>query len=260
MIDAIDASDSEIVNALNAGDNDIAVTNSLNIKNASSGNVALNLRDYADTTDDDMAHVDFVGNCTNTGSNTEECDLAINTVRAGAASTAINVDADAEMTLLSETQFELQNAATGNVELIFQDYADTTTDDLDHVVLTANCTDTGATEDCDFTIGVVENAAAVETRFLIDADGNVEIGGANNDAVVLLPDIDVQIQNQASGNVSLDLRDYADTTDDDMAHASFIANCTGTGTGAEECDLAIATVRAGGESTAINIDADAVPL
>jgi len=234
-----------------------ASANEMQLIGVAAGNVVLSLRDYADTTTDDMGHAVLTGNCSNTGDNTEECDLGIATVRAGVASTAINVDADAEMTLLSETQFELVNAATGSVELIFQDYADTTTDDLDHVTLAANCTDTGATEDCDFTIAVIENAAAAEVRFNIDADGNVEIGGATNDAVILLPDTDVQVQNQASGNVSLDLRDYADSTADDMAHASFIANCSNTGDNTEECDLGIATVRAGVASTAINIDADA---
>ena len=37
----------------------------------------------------------------------------------------------------------------------------------------------------------------------------------------------------ATGNVTLDFRDYADTSDDDMAHAILTANCTTTTSGAE---------------------------
>jgi len=162
--------------------------NDVQIHGGATGNVSLDLRDYADSTSDDMAHASFIANCSNTGAGTEECDLAVATVRAGVESTAINIDADAEMTLLSETEFELQNAASGNVTLIFQDYADTATDDLDHVVLTANCTDATATEDCDFTIGVVENATAAETRFHIDADLGIIVGSANTNLVTLQTD------------------------------------------------------------------------
>jgi len=52
-------------------------------------------------------------------------------------------------------------------------------------------------------------------------------------------------KNQASGNVSIDFRDYADTADDDMAHVSLAANCSTATSGAEECGLTISSTTGG---------------
>jgi len=216
-------------------------------RNTATGSVVFDMRDYADTTDDDMAHASLTANCTGTGTGAEECDLGIATVRAGAASTAINVDADAEITLLTETQVELVNALTGNIELVFQDFIDTTDDDMDHAVISANCTNAGTgVEECDLNI-VTVRAGAASTAVAIDADGEL----------TLLSENQFELVNAATGSVDLVFQDYIDTTDDDMDHGSIIANCTGTGTGVEECDLSLASVRAGAVSTAITIDADA---
>ena len=68
----------------------------------------------------------------------------------------------------------------------------------------------------------------------------------------------VDVENAATGGVILNFRDYADTADDDMAHAVLTTNCTATGTGAENCDFTVGVVEAGAAAeTRLNIDADA---
>lgn len=117
----------------------------------------------------------------------------------------------------------------------------------------------------DFTID--ENGTALltcsdtsgECNITISAGGAgvTRVGDTGDVAVVLSADTDVQIQNGQSGNVTLDLRDYADTTDDDMAHAIITVNCTTTTSGAEDCDLTIGTVEDGvAAETRFNIDGD----
>ncbi len=84
-----------------------------------------------------------------------------------------------------------------------------------------------------------------------------EIGSSKITSLTLLTDVDVRIKNSSSGNVTLDFRDYADTTDDDMAHAILTTNCTTTTTGAEDCDFTIGVVEAGAAAdTRFNINAD----
>jgi len=161
-------------------------------------------------------------------------------------------------TMLADTIGELHNASTGSVGWNFRDYADAADDDMVHGAIVVNLTDatTGA-EDADLSLSVAEAGAAPEVRLAIDGDGSVSIGGATNDAVILLPDVDVQIQNQASGNVTLDFRDYADSADDDMAHVIQTANCTDAATGTEDCDFTVGVVEAGAAAeTRFHIDAD----
>lgn len=93
------------------------------------------------------------------------------------------------VTVIVDNDVTIRNGATGNVTLDFRDYADTTDDDMAHALITVNCTDTGsATEDCDFTIGVVEAGAAAETRFTIDADGGITLGSVNNNSFTVTTD------------------------------------------------------------------------
>lgn len=159
---------------------------------------------------------------------------------------------------ISDADTQLQNGATGNVDLTFHDYADTTDDDQAHTLLRTNCTDasTGA-EDCDFSIGVVEAGAAPETRLAFDADGDITIGSANN-AGVILNALNAQQRNNATGTVTLAFADYADTTDDDQDHGRVQVNCTDTGSGSEDCDMSLSAVEAGAApEQRILIDADA---
>jgi len=239
----------------------------LQMRNGATGNVDISLHDYADSADDDMAHVVIRGNCTDAGTGAEDCDYSVLVVEAGAAAeTRFTIDADGGITIGSAnnaavtslgTTTDLQNAATGNVELAFQDYVDSADDDMDHVVLVANCTDaTSAAEDCDLNIQVVEAGAAPETRIAIDADGDITLGSANNAGITLLG-TGVSVRNSATGNVTVDYRDYADSADDDMAHAIVTVNCTDAGTGAEDCDYTIGVVEAGAAAeTRFNINAD----
>jgi len=97
--------------------------------------------------------------------------------------------------------WSIRNSASGSVTLDFRDYADTTDDDMAHGVLTTNCTDTGSgSEDCDFSIGVVEGGAAADTRFHIDADDGVDIGSAANANVTLISGANTLVHN---GDVTL---------------------------------------------------------
>lgn len=165
------------------------------------------------------------------------------------------VTATGAQTFIGDTQ--IRNGATGNVVLDFRDYADTTDDDMAHSILTTNCTDatTGA-EDCDFTIGVVEAGAAAVTRFNLDADGGITLGDSTNGTLTSIS-TGATFRNAATGSVTLDFRDYADTTDDDMAHGLVGVNCTDTSTGAEDCDTIVQIVEAGAAAeTRLNFDAD----
>ena len=78
-----------------------------------------------------------------------------------------------------DNDLQLENRVSGDVDLSFHDYADTADDDMQHAVITLNCTTTttGA-EDCDISMAVVEAGAAADVRLLIDADSGVDIGSA----------------------------------------------------------------------------------
>lgn len=83
----------------------------------------------------------------------------------------------------------LRNNSTGSVQIAFQDYADTTDDDMDHGLLVVNCTDTGTgAEDCDMSIAAVEAGATAEQRVLIDADAGITLGSANNNSLTVTTD------------------------------------------------------------------------
>ncbi len=58
----------------------------------------------------------------------------------------------------------------------------------------------------------------------------------------------------SSGSITIDLRDYADTTDDDMAHGIISTNCTTTGTGVEECDMNISITTGGANVEVLAMD------
>ncbi len=90
---------------------------------------------------------------------------------------------------------------------------------------------------------------ASTTSIFVDTDGidlNID-GNATNT---------LSLQNSATGSVIMDFRDYADTTDDDMAHSSLITNCTTTTPNAEDCDFTIQVVNNGRVITRITVDGD----
>jgi len=137
MTDAIDVSDTEIVNAMNLGDNDVAVTNNFNLKNATSGSVIFNFRDYADTTDDDMAHAVLTANCTTATTGAEDCDLTIGVVEGGAAAeTRLNLDADGGITIGSANNdsINLTTDGTGDAELVVPNDSIATAEILDNSI------------------------------------------------------------------------------------------------------------------------------
>ena len=91
--------------------------------------------------------------------------------------------------IVTDNELQVQNRVSGDVDLSFHDYADTADDDMQHAVITTNCTTTttGA-EDCDFSIGVVEGGSAADTRFSIDADGGVTVGSSANNLFTVTTD------------------------------------------------------------------------
>ena len=229
--------------------------NDLTLRNGATGSVTLDFRDYADSADDDMAHVIQTVNCTDATTGAEDCDWTLGVVEAGAAAeTRIAVDADGGVTIGSanngsnvslSTDLQARNSATGNVDISFRDYADTTDDDMAHTLLTTNCTDTGTgTEDCDFEIRIVEAGVAAEARLVFDADGDITLGSANNAKNISLS-TGAELRNSATGNVDLDFRDYADSADDDQAHVILRGNLTDATTGAEDADFEILAAEAG---------------
>jgi hypothetical protein len=164
-----------------------------------------------------------------------------------AVATAISLDADdAAGTGISAYfgatgGFSLIGGSTGNVDLSFRDYADTTDDDMVHGAVRVNCSGTGTgAEECDMSLLTVTGGAAAGTQVFLDGSAG-----------------EMMLENTATGNVLLSFRDYADSADDDMAHVLMTANCTDASTGAEDCDFTIGVAEGGNAAeTRLNLDAD----
>lgn len=229
----------------------IVADNDTQIWNGATGSVTLDFRDYADTTDDDMAHALFTTNCTDTGSGTEDCDFTIGIVEGGAAAeTRLNFDADGGITVGSANTASV-NISSADDALTYATNSDRITNATDAQftfgrddagVVTLTCADDDATAGCVYDAGGVSP---------------ITVGSADVTAVTLLADNDANVTNGATGSVSLALRDYADTTDDDMDHVLLTGNCTDTGTGTEDCDLTIGIVEGGAApETRLNFDGD----
>ena len=96
-------------------------TTTIGLKNLATGGVILNWHDYADTADDDMAHVVMTANCTDVGTAAEDCDFSIGVVEAGAAAeTRINIDADGgiEIGSANTNSVSLTTSATGDAAIV----------------------------------------------------------------------------------------------------------------------------------------------
>ena len=104
------------------------------------------------------------------------------------------------------------------------------------------------------TIAGADAAGAANTTLDTATTGTITIGSADVGEIVLSSDEDVQIHGGVTGNVTLDFRDYADTTDDDMAHSIISTNCTTATTGAEECDMNISITTGGANIEIVAID------
>lgn len=170
----VDVSDTDIVSALSIGANTILSTGTVTFNRADSGTIILT------ATDDDA---DAALTVSSGGTGTLTLD-------GGGASAIVIGSADVtSLTAIVDNDVTIRNGATGNVTMDFRDYADSSVDDMAHVLMTTNCTDTGdGTEDCDFTIGVVEGGLVAETRFNIDADAGVTVGSSNSTIVTLSTD------------------------------------------------------------------------
>ncbi len=118
---------------------------------------------------------------------------------------------------------------------------------VETLTLTATSTNTAVFQGADAT-------GVSNTTLDTTGAGTVTIGSADVLSVVMSTDADVQIHGGATGLVSLDFRDYADTTDDDMAHALLTSNCTTATTGAEECDLNVSITTGGANIEVLAMD------
>ena len=112
---------------------------------------------------------------------------------------------------------------------------------------------TGLTIDLEGAGAIILGSGDV-TNITLSLTGDLIAGNAATDSVQLQADTDIQIHNGATGVVTLDLRDYADTDDDDMAHSLFSTDCTTATTNAEECDLNISITTGGANIEVIAID------
>jgi hypothetical protein len=128
--------------------------------------------------------------CTDTGSGTEDCDYSVGVQVAGTQVNKLVIDADDELNLIGETEVEFANNATGNLDLCLSDFSDATTDtSCNHSILRLNLTDTGnGSEDADFSILTAEGGNNPEVRLLIDADGGITAGSANNNSFTVTTD------------------------------------------------------------------------
>ena len=108
------------------------------------------------------------------------------------------------------------------------------------------------------TITASDNNTVADLTVLAGGAAVLTLGGATGTSWIGLTDNDFSLRNGATGSVTLDFRDYADSADDDMAHVEMLVNCTDATTGAEDCDLTIGVVEAGAAAdTRFAIDADA---
>lgn len=103
------------------------------------------------------------------------------------------------------------------------------------------------------TVGVLDVASITGDAHATEVA--IQVGTGWDNAAILSGD--VSVRNGATGNVTIDMRDYFDATDDDMAHAVLTTNCTDAGTGAEDCDFSVGVVEAGATAeTRFFVDAD----
>ena len=176
--------------------------------------------------------------CTNSGAGTTNVTCQFNGSAWGPMATigatgGVWTGANGETMFNSpDSTFTFQNS--GNVGVILK-----AADSSAPANLTLDATTTGT-----ITVG----SSDVASVSLVVDDIIVEIGTNNPQTVSL--------ENDSTGTVILDFRDYGDTTDDDMAHVLFSGNCTTATTGAEDCDLTISTTEAGANEIRIVVDGD----
>ena len=118
------------------------------------------------------------------------------------------------------------------------------------------------------TITSADDAGASPLTVTSATTGVTTIGSTSSNATSLFsidmkvlisetPDT-VSFQNEATGSVVLDFRDYGDTTDDDMAHGAVAVNCGTTTSGAEECNMVLNATTEGNGFTILTLDTDVV--
>lgn len=111
------------------------------LKNGATGNVDLSFHDYADSADDDMAHVLLRANCTDATTGAEDCDFTVGVAEAGAAAeTRISVDADGgvEIGSANNNSVSLTTDGTGDGEVVLPTGAVSTGEVLDGTLLAAD--------------------------------------------------------------------------------------------------------------------------
>ena len=173
--------------------------------------------------------------------------------------TVTATDSDANATL------SIQAGGTGGITLGDSDSTVTVSGSGGLTLANGETLNTGTDAVFDFTrntAGTVtltasDDNATANLTLLAGGAAALTLGGTTGTDWIGISDSDFQLRNGATGAVTLDFRDYADTTDDDMAHAILRVNCTDTGSAAEDCDFSIEVVEAGaGAEARFSIDAD----
>lgn len=208
-----------------------------------------------DAADGDNNVTIFV-NCSDTGSGTEDCDTTFTAQLAGTARNTVVIDVDDEINLIPQNELEVQNNATGNVDICLSDFADATTDTTcNHVIARANLTDTGdGSEDGDFSVLVPEAGADPQVRLLIDADGGITVGSSDNNSVTLTTDGtgsgEVVLPNGAVANAEL----TDDTVDFDKIIDSATVDADTTLSAGDGIELTVSASHTLGDTEALTIN------
>ncbi len=208
----------------------------------------IRLHDVNATDRDTTAAIE--NNCAVTTSGAEDCSITLQAMANGALVDFIDAAGDGVLAIGDGTEttiitFNTDGAdasidATGNAFLLTATTTATATFIGADAASPANTTydTTGA--------GLVIIGSGEVARVLINTEGmDLDVDNDNNTLSLI---------NSATGSVILDFRDYADTTDDDMAHALISSNCTTATTGAEECDLNMNITTGGAAIEVVAID------
>lgn len=188
-------------------------------------------------------------NVTQITADTDGADLGLddvaNTLTLTATTTASAVFAGADAAAPANTI--LDTATTGTITIGSADVTDVIVDSDAGLTFAENDESISNSADGTFLFtreetGVVlittaDDDAAAQMTIQPGGASPMQLGGADTTQIDLQSDSDYNLINTSSNSVALHFRDYGDSTDDDMAHASVIGNCPGTGAGVEECDM-----------------------
>lgn len=109
------------------------------------------------------------------------------------------------------------------------------------------------------TLTASDDDAVADFQIVPGGGATLILGGSSTSELrhITNPASGFTFRNALTGSVPIFFQDFADSADDDMAHAAITVNCTDATSGAEDCDFTVGVVEAGAAAeTRLNIDAD----